>query len=241
MKRDATTVHIAVLSRDKEEEKIINEAKGTLNASLIFVPTMQQLHDVLLERPCNGVLFCLGSLVGIDQSSKSFVQTLEQVYPVARVRWNKAKGFLGLIASRGGRVESLPDFMTICSNFTPRRLRRSERLVKTLNVLISATPDLANSTRAFTMNISVRGCFLHTPHEWKIGDTVYLQILELPAKRVIEGKVIRSIQWGVPFTVQGIGVQFSIAGNEQIDELQRLLYSPPAGPPGKVASSSTPR
>jgi Tfp pilus assembly protein PilZ len=229
MQRDAKSIFMAVLSGDKEEEKAITEATGTFAADLIFARTMQHLRGILLEHPCSGILFCLTSLVGIDQASKSFVQTLEQVYPVARIRWKKEKDAFAVIASRGGRVETLSEFIAICSNFAPRRLRHSERLVKTLNVFISDAPDLADSTHAFTMNISVRGCFLHTSREWNVGDSVYLQILELPGKRVIEGKVVRRVQWGVPFCVQGIGVQFGNIESELGEELQRLLYYLPAG------------
>ena len=53
---------------------------------------------------------------------------------------------------------------------------------------------------------------------------MYLQILELPGKSVMEGKVMRSVQWGVPFSVQGIGIQFANLKDEQAEELQRLLY-----------------
>jgi len=236
MPRDAKPIVIAVLSGNEDEKKAITETKSALGADFIFASSMHHLRDVLIERPCNGVLFCLTSLMGIDQSSKSFVQSVEQVYPVARIRWNKEKGAFSLIASRSGQVESLPDFVTICSNFAPRRARRSERLVKTLNVLISAAPELTDATPAFTMNISTRGCFIHTSRGWNTGESVYLRILELPGRRAIEGKVIRCVQWGVPFCAQGIGVQFVNIENELVEELHRLLYYLPGKHPEKVTS-----
>jgi Tfp pilus assembly protein PilZ len=229
MQVDSKSVIIAVLTGNKEEQKGITEAVANIDGDYIFAPTMHALRDLLLEQPCSGILLCLTSLMGIDQSSKSFVQTLEQVYPVARIRWHEGKGTFVLIATRSGNVETLNNFAAICSNFVPRRLRRSERLAKTLNVLVSNSSDLANPAHAFTMNISVRGCFLHTPKEWAIGDSVYLQILELPRNLIIEGIVVRCVQWGVPFSAQGIGVQFINLENELIEELQRLLYYlPPA-------------
>jgi Tfp pilus assembly protein PilZ len=237
MQRNSKPITIAVLTGKKEEEQGITEAAAAINTEFLFAPTMHALRDLLLEQPCSGILFCLTSLVGIDQSSKSFVQTLEQVYPVARLRWHEGKGTFVLIATRSGNVETLPNFAILCSNFAPRRLRHSERLVKTLNVLASASPDLSNATRAFTMNISIRGCFLHTPNEWNIGDSIYLQILELPHKLVIEGKVVRYVQWGVPFCAQGIGIQFvNTAENSLTEELQRLLYYLPARQPGAASS-----
>jgi Tfp pilus assembly protein PilZ len=236
MERKAGSVRIAVLSGDKQEQEAIAEAIGASEADIIFAPTMHRLRDVLFEKPCNGLLLCVSSLVGLDHSAKSFVQTLEQVYPAARIRWDKAKGSFGLFATRIRRVDSLSDFVTICSDFDSRCLRRSERLSKTLNVLISSTPDIADPARAVTMNISVRGCFLHTPRDWKVGDSVYMQILELPGKHVIEGRVIRFVPWGVPFSAQGIGVQFVNMENEQAEEIQRLLFYLPAVRSDKTSS-----
>jgi Tfp pilus assembly protein PilZ len=236
MQRDTKPVTIAVLMGKKEEEKGITTAAAVIDAEFLYTPTMHALRDLLLEVPCSGILFCLTALMGIDQSGKSFVQTLEQVYPVARIRWHEGKGAFGLIATRSGNVETLSNFATLCSNFAPRRLRRSERLAKTLNVLVSHDPDLANVTHAFTMNISIKGCFLHAPNEWKIGDSVYLQILELPRKQVIEGRVVRYVQWGVPFCVQGIGIQFVNLENALTEELQRLLYYLPGRQAGDAAS-----
>jgi Tfp pilus assembly protein PilZ len=230
MQHKSKSVFLAILSRDKEEERAITRAIGEFEIDYVFASTVSRLRDAVFEQPCNGIGLCIKALVGADQAGKSFVQTLEQVYPVARIRWNKAKGSLALIASRSGRVETLSDFVTICSNFAPRRLRRSERLAKTLNVLLSSTPDLADPTRAFTINISPQGCFLHTPLGWNVGDTVFIRIQELSSASVIEGKIIRYVPWGTPFHVQGVGIQFVNLENRQIEELQHLLYYLPVGP-----------
>jgi Tfp pilus assembly protein PilZ len=235
MQPSAKPISIAILSRNKEEEKAITEAIGAFDVDYVFESTLLNLRDTLLERPCNGIMFCITSLVGIDHTSKSFIQTLEQVYPVARIRWNKSKGSFSLIASRSGRIETISDFITICSNFAPRRLRRSERLSNILNVSVSAAPDFSDSTRTFTINISPRGCFLHTLREWHIGDSVFIQIRELPGRSVIAGRVIRCVPWGIPFQVQGIGIQFTSVENKLIEELQRLLYDLPVEPPEEVS------
>jgi Tfp pilus assembly protein PilZ len=229
MQGDPKSGFMVVLSGDKEEEQAIAEAIGALNLKFAFAYTMHHLRDILFDQSCNGLLLCIPSLINIDQTSKSFVQTLEHVYPVARIRWSRTDGSFALIASRGGRVETLTDFCTICSNFTPRRLRRCERLAKTLNVLISANPDLTNATRAFTTNVALRGCFVHTPLEWKVGDTVFVQMQELSIQGAIEGKIVRYIPWGVPFRVQGIGIQFVNLTNKQTEALQHLLYFLPVG------------
>jgi len=227
MDHDPESISIIILSKNKEEEKAIAEAIGAFKADYIVASTVSHLREVLLEKPCNGLLLCITSLVGIDQSSKSFIQTLEPVFPIARIRWNKSKGTFSLIATRSGRVETIADFARACSRFSARGLRRSERLSKTLNVLASAAPDFSDPMRSFTVNVSPRGCFLHSYREWNIGGPIYIRIQELPGRSVIEGMVIRYVPWGVPFHIQGIGIQFVNIENKQIDELQHLLYDLP--------------
>jgi Tfp pilus assembly protein PilZ len=213
---------ICILSGNKEAEKVIADVIGSFGADFIFADTVRDLRDIMYEKACSGLLFPITSMVGLDQSSKSMIQALEQIYPAARIRWDKEKGSIAIIASQNRQVETISDFISTCASFVPRRLRRNERLSKTLNALISLTPDLAASSRAFTLNISPRGCFLHSPCDWNVGDFLYIQIQELTSKSIIKGKVIRKIPWGVPFQVEGIGIQFIDIGKEQIEELQNL-------------------
>jgi Tfp pilus assembly protein PilZ len=159
----------------------------------------------------------------LDESAKSFIQGAEQVYPVARIRWHKTKGSFALIGARSDKLENLSDFFQICLRFPPRRLRNHERLSKTLNVLLSATPDFSNASRTLTTNISLSGCFLHTPHEWHVGASIYIQIKEMPEKITLHGTVVRYVPWGVHFNAQGIGVQFIDVDEKQIKALQYLL------------------
>ncbi len=227
MEQKAESLFIAILSKNKEEEEAITRTIDAFKADHMVASTISNLRDIILEQPCNGLLFCIASLVGIDQASKAFIQTLEQVFPVARIRWNKAKGNFSLIASRSGRIETIADFINDCSKFHARRLRRSERLSKTLNVVASAAMDFSDPIHTFTVNVSPRGCFLYSSREWNIGDRIYIQIQELPGRRAIEGMVIRYVPWGIPFHIQGIGIEFINVENIQIEELQHLLYDLP--------------
>jgi Tfp pilus assembly protein PilZ len=233
MQRGIKPITIGILSSDKNEEKALREAAVPLNADLYFAPTVQHLRSFLLEQSSSGILLSLPSLMGIEPSGRGFIQTLEQIYPVARIRLDKAKESFALITSRNEHVETLEDFIKICSVFTARGLRHSERLVKTLNVLISAFPEMTHATNAFTVNVSMRGCFLHTPFEWEPGDIVYMKILELHDEHMIEGRVVRSVKWGTPFSVPGIGVQFVNIDSEFDEKLKRVLYFLPPGHPAR--------
>jgi Tfp pilus assembly protein PilZ len=222
----ANSLFIAILSADEEEKKALAELNPS-NAELFFAATLGDLRDHLFEHPCNGILFCIASIIGVDQTGKSFIQTLEQIYPTARIRWNKEKEAFAIVATRSGHIQTPTDFLNLCSGFAPRRLRKNERQAKTLNVIISSSHDLSNAVRTCSINISLHGCFLHTFEKWEIGDPIFVQIQDMPSKTVIEGKVIRYVPWGVPFRVQGIGVHFTGISKEQIKDLQQFLFSLP--------------
>jgi Tfp pilus assembly protein PilZ len=219
---------IAILASDKDEKKALDEKMKLFAGTFLFCDSIRELRDSLFEHPCNGVLFCIGSIIGLDQGGKSFVQSLEQIYSTARLRWNKDKGTFAIVTARSGAAKTISDFFTICSSHTSRRLRKNERYTKTLNVLASSHPDLSNPVRTFSTNISLHGCFLATSEEWKAGDPIYLEIQEMSNKSVIEAKIIRYVPWGTPYRAQGIGVEFTGITKEQVKDLQKFLFILPS-------------
>ena len=104
MQGSVNSITTGVLSGDSGEEKVLREAADGLDVDLFFAPTIQNLRNILFERPSSGILLSLPSLMGIDPSGRGFIQTLEQIYPVARVRLDRAKGTFALIASRNEDV-----------------------------------------------------------------------------------------------------------------------------------------
>jgi Tfp pilus assembly protein PilZ len=219
---------IAILAVDEEEKKALAEKMKLFEGDFRFSSSISDLRDNLFENPCNGILFCIGSIVGLDQAGKGFIQTLELIYSTARLRWNKEKNTFAIVTARSGSAQTISDFFNICSSHTPRRLRKNERYAKTLNVIISSAPDLSNALRTYSINISLHGCYLATNQEWKVGDPVYIEIQEMPNKTVIEGIVIRYVPWGTPYRVQGIGIQFTGITKDQIKDLQKFLFFLPA-------------
>jgi hypothetical protein len=219
---------IAVFAVDEEEKNVLAEKMKIFGGEFVFASSMNDLRDNLLKYPSNGILFCISAIVGLDQAGKSFVQTLEQIYSTARLRWNKEKGTFALLTARSGNAQTISDFLNICSCHTPRCLRKNERYAKTLNVLISSAPDLSDPVRAHSIDISLRGCFLAAHQDWKVGDPVYVEIQEMANKTIIEGKVARYVPWGTPYRVQGIGVHFAGITKDQIKDLQKFLFFLPS-------------
>ena len=61
MPRDAKTVRMAILSRDKEE-KAIKEAFSASDADLVLARTIHHLLEVLFTQPSSGVVCAPASL-----------------------------------------------------------------------------------------------------------------------------------------------------------------------------------
>jgi hypothetical protein len=215
---------ITIFVVDEEENNALAEKMKLFGGEFLFASSINDLRDTLLKYPCNGILFCITSIVGLDQAGKSFIQTLEQIYSTARLRWNKEKGTFAILTTRSGTAQTISDFFNICSSHTQRCLRKTDRHTKTLSVLISSAPDLSDPVRAHSTDISLRGCFLVTNQERKVGDPVYIEIQEMATKTIIEGKVIRYVPWGTPYRVQGIGVHFTGITKDQIKELQKFFF-----------------
>ena len=135
------------------------------------------------------------------------------------------------MATRGPVLRTLPDFLAACAAFPARRIRRYERIAKTLNVLIFSDEGMEDSEQTFSLNLSTGGCRLHSAREWQIGDTLSLSFLELPWQDPVKAKVRHYRPWGIPYHARSIGVQFDGITPEHTENLNFLLYGKKSCPP----------
>lgn len=224
VERLASPLFIMVLSGSGEEKEAIAQALAACGAEFDFASTASGIRDVINEKPCNGLLFCIASLVCLDMAEKELTQLMESLYRVARIRWNKKSNSFSIMASCPGIVETLPDFLSICSGFTAKRMRRHERVRRTLNVLISTSSDLSDAERTFTTDLACDGCYVHSNRSWNVGDTAFIHFQELSSKTAIEVCIVRCVPWGTPFQADGIGLDFINIDPALLRELEWLLY-----------------
>lgn len=224
MERLVNPLFIMVLSGSGEEKDAIAQALAAYGAEFEFASTASDIRDIICDRPCNGLLFCIATLVCLDTAEKELTQMMESLYPVARIRWNRKNKSFNIMASCAGIVETLLDFLSICSGFTAKRMRRHERVRKALNVLISTSPDLSDAERTFTIDIACDGCYVHSNRSWNVGDAAFISFQELSNKTVIEVRIVRCIPWGTPFQAEGIGLDFISIDRALLRELEWLLY-----------------
>jgi hypothetical protein len=215
---------VAVFSQSAEEAEEIAGAARAFGASCGIALTPARLREILVETPCNGLLLSVSSMIRIDSASKALIRTLEQIYPAARAKRKPSDRSLSVMASNGSVARTLPDFLSACAAFPARRIRRHERIARTLNVLLHDDPDAAEAEQTFSLDLSAGGSLLHSVRERQVGEIVHLSFLELPWGDPVKAEIRHVFPWGIPYHARSIGVQFEGMAPGHAENLAFLLY-----------------
>jgi hypothetical protein len=166
-----------------------------MDALLLASPA--ELTQALKDHPVNGILLELTTLVTASQHDKQAAQDVVEFFPNAKFK----------VADNEVRVlsHSFEHFVAECQRFKARPLRRHERKERVLAVYLSTDATFDRAEKTVTANISEGGCFIFSPHEWKIGDRVWLRF---PENNVALSGVVRTWhEWGNNRIIPGIGIQ----------------------------------
>lgn len=215
---------VVVLAAESTEAEAVADAVRGLGANCEIALDATRLREILVSTPCNGLMLSVRSAVRADAAGKALIRTVELVYPTARIKRRPSDGSFSALPSQGGSARTLPDFLASCAAFEARRIRRSERIPKTLNALLSADPDAEEPERTFTLDLSAGGAFLHSVRDWREGDTLHLSFQELPWESPVRAEVRHVFPWGTPFRARGIGVRFDGLAPGHAANLNFLLY-----------------
>jgi hypothetical protein len=215
---------VVVLSDDRSEADGIAEAVRGFGASCEVALSIAGLREILIGTPCNGLLFSVRSAVRVDIGGKTLIRSLEQVFPTARIKRRPSDRSFAIMPSQGSSARSLPDFIAQCAAFEARRIRKSERIKKTLNTLISVNPDSDDPEQTFSFDLSTGGALLHSVREWEVGELLHLSFQELPWDSPVKAEVRHVFRWGTPFHPRSIGVRFDGMAPGHAENLNFLLY-----------------
>jgi hypothetical protein len=215
---------VAVFSLAREEAAEVADAARAFGATCEVALTPADLREILIEKPCNGLLLSMSSMIRVDAAGKAFLRTVEQIYPSARAKWKPAERSLSVMGSQGSGARTLHDFLAVCAAFPARRIRRHERVAKTLNVLLFSEDGPVNAEETFSLDLSAGGALLHSNGAWSVGDRLRLSFLELPWNDPTEAEVRHVFPWGTPFHARSIGVHFDGMAPGHAENLKLLLY-----------------
>jgi PilZ domain-containing protein len=229
-KRDPMTdTKILIVANDAEAGKAYSDAVLGLDVTCDTVSTFQDMSCSAMQHSYNGLLIDILTLVRCSKEEKVIAYECMNLYPVLRVKWEskqKKMKLSPLEQSFSPDAESaLRSFIdNRCRSFPARRLRRHQRKPIHLNALLSPDGTFAAETtsKAFTVNISAGGFFLHTTQSFQIGQTLWVRFLELADQSPMAATVCWVVEWGRPRCIAGLGMQFTALSEGQSREIQGM-------------------
>lgn len=224
-----TDTRILIVVKDPEAGKAYADTLSQLGVAYDVVSSFDRMWDLVVERPYNGLLVDILTLVRCSKEEKVIAYDCINLYPVLRVKWEAKNGRIKL-----GSLEQAftPDADTAlrsfienrCRLFPPRQVRRHKRKPIHLNVLFSpdGSFDEGSCSRSFTVNLAPGGVFLHTMESFPVGATLWLRFVDLADQTPVAATVRWAIQWGESRSIPGVGLKLEGLSEQMEKELQRI-------------------
>ncbi len=216
-------LRLLLLAPQGKIRDIYSSEISKLNIKFDVVDTFVQLYDLMAKVPYSGILIDLNTKLRTPKSEITIVRNLFKRFPIADLRCDTNTEKIGLFyegqPSEGG---SLVDFANrYCKAFDARKIATEKRLNLNFNVLLSSTNNFetANVEQTITMNVSKGGCFIFSTNVWQPDDNAWFIIKNLEEQTPMCGKVCWSTEWGKKIAIPGIGLQFKVFTQQQVDEI----------------------
>ena len=147
---------IVVVARDVGIQKFISSVLETVETGVVMLSALGELPEVLKTVPVNGILIDLITSTRSSLQEKQATNDLIQFYPSSRFK------FVDNEVRMLGHGVTLEQFVSDCRLVEPRTIRKSERKIRYIALLLSANGDFAFSEKTVTINVSEEGCFVFT-------------------------------------------------------------------------------
>ncbi|HBG05111.1 MAG: pilus assembly protein PilZ [Geobacteraceae bacterium GWC2_58_44] len=220
---------ILIVVNDAEAGKAYSDALSQLGVAYDMVPSFDQMSRLAVENAYSGLVIDILTLVRCSKEEKVIAYDCINLYPVLRVKWETKQKRIKLSPLEQtfspDAESALKSFIdNRCRTFPARQLRRYKRKPINLNVLLSPDGTFAaeNTSKAFTVNVSPGGFFLHTMQSFEVGRTLWLRFIDLSDQSPIAAKVCWSVEWGQARCIAGLGMSFERLSEDQEKEIQRL-------------------
>ena len=194
---------IVVVARDVGIQKFISSVLETVETGVVMLSALGELPEVLKTVPVNGILIDLITSTRSSLQEKQATNDLIQFYPSSRFK------FVDNEVRMLGHGVTLEQFVSDCRLVEPRTIRKSERKIRYIALLLSANGDFDAAEKTVTINVSEEGCFVFTAGEWGVGDRVWLRLLDNDC--VLTGTVCLWQSWGNNKKMPGIGVRLDFS------------------------------
>lgn len=192
------------------------------------VEAVDQIEATLIDTPYNGIILDVPTLIRASGDQKRKSQILLEFYPVLRLSFRPhLKPSQGLTDGLStSRTSTIGEFLSHdCARFKARPLRSCQRCPITLNVLVASSVDglLNQGMKAYTVNVSLTGCFIATPEPPPVGSLIHALFTDFAQSVPVELEVCWNSPWGEAKRVPGFGARFTKLNENQNEALVDLL------------------
>jgi hypothetical protein len=220
---------ILMVVKEEEARGAYEEALQKHGVAYDLAESFYEVLKLTVENAYSGLMIDTLTLIRSSKEEKNIAYDCINYYPSIRVKWdsrNKSMNLSPLEQSYSADAETtLTHFIEKrCSPFTARSLRRFNRKETCLSLLLSTSPDFdeENSVKAFTVNISRGGAFIHTMLPLQKDDMVWIRFRELESPEPVQAVVCWRIEWGTCRSIPGIGVMFVDLPEQQLERIVKM-------------------
>ena len=217
-------VRVLIIASDPATADLYRTAVEKLGAECEIAGDMAEMKLQMSKKPFNGLILDVLTAVRSSLKDKVDIQSISEVYPVLRVRWDSKAGEIrGLVIGNLINKESpLQDFLNKFCHSRPARIcRMNKRYPVHFNVLLSKDINFAadQTEKTVTLDISQGGCFLISTQSWQEAEYAWIRFLEISDPTPVQILIRRHSDWGKTMNIPGIGTEFSQIKPNQLEDI----------------------
>ncbi|TVM30502.1 PilZ domain-containing protein [Oceanidesulfovibrio marinus] len=218
-------IRLLIVAMDEDAMAEYARLVRSLGADCFVAHAQADILSVLRGAPIQGVVLDLPSVVRIKGADKQRVFELLGIYPIIRMRYSRKDGAVLVPGQEPDPVAALRAFLNgPCRSFTPRPIRRMERIALNYNVILTSN-QAPQGERAVLANYTPYGCFVVTATALAPGarvSVIFPDACGCGSHLRVAARVVHHIPWGHGRTLPGVGLAFEAEEDDVREILQQL-------------------
>lgn len=224
MELEDKEIRVLLIAKDDTSRQKYLSAMEECSVNIFVSDSFHDLTNEICSQSFHGIFLDLQTKLKAIRLNKNYVYGLVEKFPVCHLKIDNETGEMKCFYRSQVMGGTIFDFINNeCMPFSPRMIRSDKRVFINLNVRIFRSRRKRGSELSTTINISNGGCFIFSTEKWRIGDDVWIQIIDLKHSQLIKGQIRNVVKWGESNRLPGIGVEFKLISPSQRDEIGKLM------------------